>query len=425
MADQFREQGPFDELYDVPFTTAQTSTIEGGNAINTVPAECSFQFEFRNLADAGPRARSIARIDPYARETLAAENAAASTPAAAIEISKIASAPGLDSTEQAAITQLVRALTADQDKRKVAYGTEAGPLLARGHSEHRVRAGQHPAGAQGERVCVARSACRVRSVSRQVHPQHVGGRAVRLRVRKKHYALPVRAFAHAMSTATPRTPTTRSTATPIPTLDEIAEQHMALDAVGRAHARLRAARLSDARRHAPCTFKFELAAGERQRSRRAARSRTCSRSSNDERSAGVTCVSGGNHAVAVAYAAMRHGDQREGGDDPRGSNPARVRSRRHYRRGNRAGRRTPPKRSRSCAGSKPKKAASSCIRSTATGRCSAPPRSATNGPSQTPDLEAVILPIGGGGLAAGVATAMRLANPVDSRLRRRARSAPM
>lgn len=31
--------------------------------------------------------------------------------------------------------------------------------------------------------------------------------------------------------------------------------------------------------------------------------------------------------------------------------------------------------------------------------------------SQAPDLEAVILPIGGGGLAAGVSTAMRLANP--------------
>jgi acetylornithine deacetylase len=47
-------------------------------------------------------------------------------PLAAIEITKIAAAPGLDSSEQAAITQLVRALTADQDKRKVAYGTEAG-----------------------------------------------------------------------------------------------------------------------------------------------------------------------------------------------------------------------------------------------------------------------------------------------------------
>jgi acetylornithine deacetylase len=124
MADQFREQGPFDELYDVPFTTAQTSTISGGNALNTVPAECRFQFEFRNLPTLDPEP-IFARIDQYARETLLPKMLR-EHPSAAIEITKIAAAPGLDSSEQAAITQLVRALTADQDKRKVAYGTEAG-----------------------------------------------------------------------------------------------------------------------------------------------------------------------------------------------------------------------------------------------------------------------------------------------------------
>lgn len=124
IADEFRANGPFDELYDVPFTTAQTSTIEGGNAVNTVPAECRFAFEFRNLPTLDPDA-IFARIEQYARETLVPkmqrENAAG-----AIEFTKVAAAPGLDATEQAAITQLVRALTADDARRKVAYGTEAG-----------------------------------------------------------------------------------------------------------------------------------------------------------------------------------------------------------------------------------------------------------------------------------------------------------
>jgi acetylornithine deacetylase len=128
MADEFRARGPFDELYDVPFTTSQTSTIEGGNAINTVPAECRFVFEFRNLPSLDPDA-IFARIERYARETLLPkmqhEHASA-----AIEFTKIAAAPGLDAAEQAAITQLVRTLTADQAQRKVAYGTEAG-LFAR------------------------------------------------------------------------------------------------------------------------------------------------------------------------------------------------------------------------------------------------------------------------------------------------------
>ncbi len=128
LADEFRAQGPFDELYDVPFTTSQTSTIEGGNAINTVPAECRFVFEFRNLPSLDPEA-IFARIERYARETLLPQMRREHA-SAAIEFTKIAAAPGLDAAEQAAITQLVRTLTADQAQRKVAYGTEAG-LFAR------------------------------------------------------------------------------------------------------------------------------------------------------------------------------------------------------------------------------------------------------------------------------------------------------
>ena len=124
VADRFRAAGPFDELYDVPFTTAQTSTISGGNAINTVPAHCEFQFEFRNLPTMDPQ-RIIEQIESYARDTLLPQMRREHADAA-IEISKIAAAPGLDASEQAAITQLVRALTADDRKHKVAYGTEAG-----------------------------------------------------------------------------------------------------------------------------------------------------------------------------------------------------------------------------------------------------------------------------------------------------------
>jgi acetylornithine deacetylase len=124
VADEFRAQGPFDEQYDVPFTTAQTSTIKGGNAINTVPAICNFEFEFRNLPTLNPDL-VFERIEKYARETLLPKMQKEHA-CAAIEFSKIASAPGLDASEQAAITQLVRALTENQEKRKVAYGTEAG-----------------------------------------------------------------------------------------------------------------------------------------------------------------------------------------------------------------------------------------------------------------------------------------------------------
>jgi acetylornithine deacetylase len=124
IADEFRAEGPFDDLFDVPWTTAQTSLIEGGNAINTVPAECRFSFEFRNLPRVAPQA-VFARIEAWAREMLLPKMRAEHADAA-IEFRQLSSSPGLDAAEDAAITQLVRALTGDRQQRKVAYGTEAG-----------------------------------------------------------------------------------------------------------------------------------------------------------------------------------------------------------------------------------------------------------------------------------------------------------
>ncbi|RYZ09288.1 MAG: acetylornithine deacetylase [Comamonadaceae bacterium] len=123
-ADRFRREGPFDADFDVPFTTMQTSIISGGIAVNTVPADCEFSFEYRNLptVDTAP---IIERIKDYAQNTLLPrmkeEHAGA-----AIDFEMLAAAPTLDASEQAAITQLVRALTHDRATRKVAYGTEAG-----------------------------------------------------------------------------------------------------------------------------------------------------------------------------------------------------------------------------------------------------------------------------------------------------------
>lgn len=124
VADGFRANGPYDEAFDVPFTTAQTGTIKGGIALNTIPALCEFVFEFRNLPGVDPDA-IFAQIQAYAHDTLLPQMQR-ENPAAAIEFQQIASAPSLDASEQAAITQLVRALTDDTAKRKVAYGTEAG-----------------------------------------------------------------------------------------------------------------------------------------------------------------------------------------------------------------------------------------------------------------------------------------------------------
>jgi acetylornithine deacetylase len=89
-----------------------------------VPSECRFDFEFRNLPTLDPE-EIFACIEAYAREALVPQMRR-EHPNAAIEFVKVAVAPGFNATEQAEVTQLVRELTGNQDKRKVTYGTEAG-----------------------------------------------------------------------------------------------------------------------------------------------------------------------------------------------------------------------------------------------------------------------------------------------------------
>lgn len=124
IADHFKAHGPYDEFYDVPFTTMTTNQIQGGIAVNTIPEFCEFAYEFRNLPGM-PVDGIQSQVEAYVREELL-PRMRSEYAEARIDIEAGASAPALEASEEAAITQLVRALTADQDKRKVAYGTEAG-----------------------------------------------------------------------------------------------------------------------------------------------------------------------------------------------------------------------------------------------------------------------------------------------------------
>ena len=124
LAQMWRSEGPFDEFYDVPYTTITTNQISGGIAMNTIPDACEFTYEFRNLAGVTPQ-QVQERIGAYVQRELL-PSMQREFAGARVEIDKLAAAPGLDASEQAAITQLVRALTGDDSVRKVAYGTEAG-----------------------------------------------------------------------------------------------------------------------------------------------------------------------------------------------------------------------------------------------------------------------------------------------------------
>lgn len=124
LARQSAAEGPFDEGFDVPYGTAQTGTIQGGIAINTIPEHCEFQFEFRNLPGTNPDA-IFERIERYAQGVLQPEMQARIA-GTGISFETISRAPALDSGEKAALCTLIAELRQDRTQHQVSYATEAG-----------------------------------------------------------------------------------------------------------------------------------------------------------------------------------------------------------------------------------------------------------------------------------------------------------
>ena len=124
MADSYQANGPYDQFFDVPYTTMTTNQIHGGIAVNTIPELCEFAYEFRNLPGMDP-AGIQAQVEAYVQQELLPRMRREFADAR-IEFASLAGAPAFDSAETEAINQLVQALTGDREKRKVAYATEAG-----------------------------------------------------------------------------------------------------------------------------------------------------------------------------------------------------------------------------------------------------------------------------------------------------------
>jgi acetylornithine deacetylase len=130
MARRKRGQGPFDADYAPPYTTIHTGTIAGGTALNIVPKECSFDFEYR-LLPGDDADRPIAELRAFAQSRLLPEMHAV-CPEASIEFAELSAFPGLATDADAEITRLALSLTGANGTGKVAFGTEAGLFQAAG-----------------------------------------------------------------------------------------------------------------------------------------------------------------------------------------------------------------------------------------------------------------------------------------------------
>lgn len=124
MAKRKATEGPFDEQYDVPYTTIHTGLIHGGTALNIVPADCGFDFEFRYLPAEDAEALFRELRDYAELNLLPAMQAVA--PETGFTWEALASFPGLETPENAEIVGLAKSLAGANATGKVAFGTEAG-----------------------------------------------------------------------------------------------------------------------------------------------------------------------------------------------------------------------------------------------------------------------------------------------------------
>ena len=115
-----------DSGFDPPWTTVNVAPVEGGTAINIIPAQCRFLWEFRTLPSADADALR-ARVDDFvAAEIL--PRMRAENPAAGVATRELCTVPSLRPEPGSAAETLAARLTGANSTHSVAFAAEAGML---------------------------------------------------------------------------------------------------------------------------------------------------------------------------------------------------------------------------------------------------------------------------------------------------------
>ena len=123
MARAFRERGPFDHAFEVPYTTVHTGVIHGGTALNIVPRDCHFDFEIRYLPFDDPD-ELFAEVEGYARRFLPEMHKVEADTYIAFDL--LSASPGFDTHGESEIATFGRSCSETLDHGKVSFGTEEG-----------------------------------------------------------------------------------------------------------------------------------------------------------------------------------------------------------------------------------------------------------------------------------------------------------
>ena len=124
LAEEMREQGPFGDAFDPPYTTFNIGQVNGGTAVNIIPRECRIIWEFRPIPGLDLAALK-ARIEGFTEDQLL-PRMRERFPGAGVRTTEFAGAPPLVPREGSAAEALVRRLTGANRAGTVSFATEAG-----------------------------------------------------------------------------------------------------------------------------------------------------------------------------------------------------------------------------------------------------------------------------------------------------------
>ncbi len=130
MARRHRDSGPYDRAFDVAHTTVHTGVLHGGTALNIVPHECTFDFEFRHLPGDDPK-KLFDEFKAYVETTLEPEMRAVYKDAG-FDIRLMSEIPAMDNSAETEVVALAQALSGNADYGKVSYGTEGSQFQQAG-----------------------------------------------------------------------------------------------------------------------------------------------------------------------------------------------------------------------------------------------------------------------------------------------------
>jgi acetylornithine deacetylase len=130
MARRHRDHGPFDKSFDIAHTTVHTGVIHGGTALNIVPHQCAFDFEFRYLPGDDPEALLL-EFSRYIRSALEPEMQAVD-PAAGFDIHPLSEILALDTGLETEVVALAQELTGSDEIGKVSFGSEGSQFQRAG-----------------------------------------------------------------------------------------------------------------------------------------------------------------------------------------------------------------------------------------------------------------------------------------------------